>query len=148
MWHTRKFTFSLQPYYSRVENVKFYSTSQDADILGKQSSVWWSRTLLLTLGCLDWRILSIFNFCYFFSKNEKKWVHSSGILPSEKSIENFFLKNLFSVIICSIRKCLQIEIWTHELSSKFGTFTLKVPICRILENSLFPCNRITLEWGM
>ena len=93
MWHTRKFTFSLQPYYSRGENVKFYSTSHNCFSIvqdwyfGKTKLCVTISNFALTLRCLDWRILSIFNFYHFFPKIEKKWVRFSWISPFKKSID-------------------------------------------------------------
>ena len=60
----------------RVKWIVFLSYK--ADILGKQSSVWWFRTFLLTLGCLDWQIWSIFNFVTATGGKPSTWVTARG----------------------------------------------------------------------
>ena len=66
----------------------------------------------------------------------------------KKSIEQLFLPDEIYFEPSSIRKWIQIRIWTDEPSFNFDFKTLALPLSRRLHFFNFPWHRITLRVGM
>ena len=91
------------------------------------------------------QIFKNFNFVIF---STNFWQPSSSFSTSKKSIDQLFLPDEIYFEPSSIRKWIQIRIWTYEPSFNFDFKTLASSLCCRLHFFNFPWHRITLRVGM
>ena len=105
----------------------------------------WFFALLLEILRKNWKnrfFFKNFNFVIFFASDVKTLF---GFSTSINSINQLFLPARLYFRSSSIRKWIQIEIWTYRTSFTFWFKSLALPKCRRLHFSNFARHRITLR---
>ena len=155
MSQTSIFQFSLTPYYSSSWDgdhpaLRVTLFVRPCRPSGSAKIFWNNAFLLIFIDFFGEKIEKIkifknFNFVIF---SENFLQPSSSFSTSKKSIDQLFLPDEIYFEPSSIRKWIQIRIWTYEPSFNFDFKTLALPLSRRLHFFNFPWHRITLRVGM
>ena len=152
---TSIFQFSLTPYYSSSWDgdhpaLRVTLVVRPCRPSGSAKIFWNNAFLLIFIDFFGQKIEKIkifknFNFV-IFSENFLQPLF--GFSNSKKSIDQLFLPDEIYFEPSSIRKWIQIRIWTDEPSFNFDFKTLALPLSRRLHFFNFPWHRITLRVEM